>query len=76
MTPVDFMAAFANHLPLRVSRNLFEIPAEMDEQLAIWNAALIKIGDILMPAGPEARRTGRAACLQGVSQGAPRVAPG
>lgn len=49
-TPVDFMAAFANHLPLRVSRNLFGIPADMDAQLAVWNAALIKIGDILMPA--------------------------
>lgn len=46
--PVDFMTAFANHLPLRVSRNLFEIPTEMDAQLAIWNSALIKIGDILM----------------------------
>jgi cytochrome P450 len=47
-TPVDFMTAFANHLPLRVSRNLFEIPPEMDEQLAKWNTALIKIGDIMM----------------------------
>ncbi|MEM6405092.1 MAG: cytochrome P450 [Pseudomonadota bacterium] len=47
-TPFDFMTAFANHLPLRVVRNLFEIPPEMDEKLAHWNAALIKIGDILM----------------------------
>lgn len=47
-TPIDFMTTFANHLPLRVSRNLFEIPAEMDPQLAHWNAALIKIGDIMM----------------------------
>lgn len=49
-TPVDFMTAFANHLPLRVSRNLFEIPPEMDRQLAQWTAPLIKIGDILMTA--------------------------
>lgn len=46
--PVDFMTAFANHLPLRVSRNLFEIPPAMDGQLAQWNKALIKIGDIMM----------------------------
>lgn len=56
---VDFMAAFANHLPLRVSRNLFEIPAEMDAQLAEWNAALIKIGDIMM--GPDQKRDALAA---------------
>jgi cytochrome P450 len=53
-TPIDFMAAFANHLPLRVSRNLFEIPPAMDEQLAQWNAALIKIGDIMM--SPDQKR--------------------
>ena len=47
-TPVDFMTAFANHLPRRVSRNLFEIPPAADKQLAQWNAALIKIGDIMM----------------------------
>ena len=47
-TPIDFMTAFANRLPLRVSRNLFEIPPAMDKQLAHWNAALIKIGDIMM----------------------------
>jgi cytochrome P450 len=46
--PIDFMAEFANHLPLRVSRNLFEIPAEMDAQMAEWNKSLIKIGDIMM----------------------------
>lgn len=47
-TPVDFMTAFANHLPLRVVRNLFRISPEMDEKLAGWNAALVKIGDIMM----------------------------
>ncbi len=46
--PVDFMTGFANHLPLRVSRNLFDIPAEMDSEMARWNQALIKIGDIMM----------------------------
>jgi hypothetical protein len=51
---VDFMTAFANHLPLRVSRNLFEIPPDMDRQLAQWNTALIKIGDIMM--GPDQKR--------------------
>jgi hypothetical protein len=53
-TPVDFMTAFANHLPLRVSRNLFEIPPQMDAQLAQWNTALIKIGDIMM--SPDQKR--------------------
>lgn len=47
-TPFDFMTTFANHLPLRVSRNLFELPSSIDQQLAHWNAALIKIGDIMM----------------------------
>ncbi|WP_029002386.1 cytochrome P450 [Azorhizobium doebereinerae] len=47
-SPVDFMTAFANHLPLRVSRNLFEISPDMDPQMAQWNAALVKIGDIMM----------------------------
>ncbi|GGD19211.1 hypothetical protein GCM10011335_22610 [Aureimonas glaciei] len=56
---VDFMTAFANHLPLRVSRTLFEIPPEMDPQLALWNGALIKIGDILM--GPDQKREALAA---------------
>jgi cytochrome P450 len=46
--PVDFMTAFANHLPRLVSRNLFGIPPEMDDQLALWSTALIKLGDILM----------------------------
>lgn len=58
-TPVDFMTVFANHLPLRVSRNLFGIPRDMDAQLAQWNAALIKIGDIMM--GPDQKREALAA---------------
>lgn len=47
-SPVDFMTAFANHLPARVSRMLFEIPQDMDAQIADWNRALIRIGDIMM----------------------------
>ncbi|MBN9669593.1 cytochrome P450 [Roseibium aggregatum] len=47
-TPVEFMTAFANHLPLRVVRNLFQISPDMDPKLAEWNAALVKIGDIMM----------------------------
>lgn len=47
-TPFDFMSAFATLLPRRVSRNLFEIPPSMDDQLAKWNSVLLKIGDILM----------------------------
>lgn len=47
-TPVDFMTAFANHLPLRVVRNLFQISPDMDPKLAEWNGALVKIGDIMM----------------------------
>ncbi|MDJ0933268.1 cytochrome P450 [Breoghania sp.] len=46
--PFDFMTAFANHLPLRVVRNLFQISPDMDPELARWNAALVKIGDIMM----------------------------
>ena len=58
-SPVDFMTAFANHLPRLVSRNLFEIPPAMDEQLAKWSAALIKIGDIMMT--PDQKREAQTA---------------
>lgn len=47
-TPVEFMTGFANVFPRRVSRNLFEIPPSMDDCIARWNNALLKIGDILM----------------------------
>lgn len=47
-SPFDFMSAFARLLPTRVARNLYGIPPEMDGQLALWNAAVIKIGDIMM----------------------------
>jgi cytochrome P450 len=45
---IDLMPAFAAPMPLRVLRNLFDIPAEMDGDIARWSASLIKIGDILM----------------------------
>jgi cytochrome P450 len=61
-TPLDFMTAFANHLPQRVSRNLFEIPASMDAQLLRWNNALLKIGDILMT--PDQKREAYAALIE------------
>jgi cytochrome P450 len=61
-TPFDFMTTFANHLPRRVARNLFEIPPDMDEQLAHWNLALIKIGDIMMT--PDQKREALAALLE------------
>lgn len=61
-TPLDFMSAFANHLPQRVSRNLFEIPASMDAQLLRWNNALLKIGDILMT--PDQKREAYAALIE------------
>jgi cytochrome P450 len=46
--PFDFMTAFANVLPHRVSLDLFEIPAEMEAQVAKWIAALSWIGNIIM----------------------------
>lgn len=44
----DLIGAFAAPLPLRVLRNLFEIPPEMDGPIARWSEALIRVGDILM----------------------------
>lgn len=46
--PVDFIESFAGPLPLRVLSNLFELPPSMDQSIARWSAALIKIGDIMM----------------------------
>jgi cytochrome P450 len=45
---VEMIGAFAAPLPLRVLRNLFEMPPEMDDQMSQWSSALIKIGDIMM----------------------------
>jgi hypothetical protein len=53
-TPVDFMTAFANPLPHRVSLKLFDIPADMDEQTWQWIAALSWLGNIVM--SPDQKR--------------------
>ena len=58
-SPVDFMAALANPLPHRISLNLFDIPAEMDEQIWEWIAALSWLGNIVMT--PEQKRQAQAA---------------
>lgn len=60
--PVDFMTAFANVLPRRISCRLFEIPLSMDEQIARWNGALLKIGDILM--SPDQKQEAHSALLE------------
>ena len=56
---VDMIGAFAAPLPLRILRNLFEMPPEMDAQMSAWSAALIKIGDVMMT--PEQKRQAAAA---------------
>ena len=58
----DLMSAFATPMPLRVLRNLFEIPAEMDGEISRWSAALIKIGDILMT--PEQKQAAHDALIE------------
>lgn len=45
---VDLIENFAAPLPLRVLRNLLEIPADMDQDMQRWSASLIKIGDVMM----------------------------
>lgn len=45
---IDFIDAYAGPLPLRVLRNLFDMPKSMDDQIAAWSAAIIKTGDIMM----------------------------
>jgi cytochrome P450 len=45
---VEMIDAFAGPLPLRVLRNLFDMPEAMDGEIARWSAALIKVGDIMM----------------------------
>ncbi|WP_193222344.1 cytochrome P450 [Alkalilimnicola sp. S0819] len=46
--PVEFMNAFANPLPHRISLRLFNIPEAMDEPIARWIAALSWLGNIVM----------------------------
>ncbi len=57
--PVDFMTAFANPLPHRISLRLFDIPEEMDETIAKWIAALSWVGNIVMT--PEQKREAQSA---------------
>lgn len=45
---VDFMAAYAGPLPLRVLCALFDLPQSLDETIGRWSASLIRIGDIMM----------------------------
>jgi cytochrome P450 len=45
---VDFMTAFANPLPHRISLNLFDLPAEMGPQISEWIAALSWLGNIIV----------------------------
>jgi cytochrome P450 len=45
--PVDFMTALANPLPHRISLKLFGIPADMEEPIAQWIAALSWLGNIV-----------------------------
>ena len=52
--PFDFMSAFANPLPHRISLKLFDIPEEMDEQISEWIAALSWLGNIIV--SPEQKR--------------------
>jgi len=47
-TPVDFMEAVANPLARSIARIAFQIPPEMEEQVAGWVAALSLIGNIMM----------------------------
>jgi cytochrome P450 len=58
-SPVDFMTAFANLFPRRVSLRLFEIPASMDKQLAHWVTALSLIGNVIMT--PDQKRDAQTA---------------
>jgi hypothetical protein len=53
-TTVDFMTALGNPLPHRISLKLFDIPAEMDEQIWQWIAALSWLGNIVM--SPDQKR--------------------
>jgi FkbM family methyltransferase len=46
-TSIDFISSYAAPLPLRVLRNLFEIPESMDDDISRWSAALIKIADVM-----------------------------
>lgn len=57
--PFDFMTVVANRLPHRVSLRLFEIPLEMEEEVAAWIAALSWLGNIITT--PEQKAQAKAA---------------
>jgi cytochrome P450 len=44
----NLIDGYAGPLPLRVLARLFDLPASMDETVARWSMALIRIGDINM----------------------------
>lgn len=58
-TPFDFMEAFGNPLPHRISLNLFGIPEDMVEPINRWIAALSWLGNIVMT--PEQKREAKTA---------------
>jgi cytochrome P450 len=60
--PIDFMSEFANPLVRRVARNLFDIPAEMEGQVAHWVAALSLLGNVMMT--PSQKREAQTALRQ------------
>jgi len=44
----DFMEKFAGPLPLRILCNLFDIPSAMDDKIAHWSAAIIRLADVML----------------------------
>jgi cytochrome P450 len=45
---VDVIAQLAAPLPIRVMRNLLEIPASMDAQTGAWSVALTRLNDVML----------------------------
>ena len=56
-TPFEYMAAFGNPLPNRISLKLFEIPEEMRAKIGKWIADLSWLGNIVMT--PEQKRNAK-----------------
>lgn len=56
---VDMVAQFAAPLPIRVMRNLLEVPASMEPQIGAWSATLSKLNDIMLT--QEQKRAAQAA---------------
>ena len=57
--PLDFMDAFANPLSRSLARIAFQIPLDMEDQVAQWIAALGLIGNIIM--SPEQKQNAQTA---------------